>query len=65
MSRNRLVKDSRPTLMSASNIRPSLVGKSNFDTDRLYTQILEKGMYMGIPPFTYPETETVQSPFNP
>lgn len=34
-------------------------------TEQLYEVVLQKGQYMGFPPFTYSETGTVQSSYNP
>jgi hypothetical protein len=74
MPRNRLVIDQRPTNSSVKDPKPTLDSVTDpkpsmtFNTssnDVLYTQVLTKGMYMGIPPFTYSEAGTVQSPFNP
>jgi hypothetical protein len=66
MSKNLVVEDTKPRNELVLDTKPSnqSVG-GDFGADRLYTQVLTAGMYLGIPPFTYPEAGTVQSSFSP
>ncbi len=61
---NELVIDEKPVNRSVEDVRPNmnLIG---VEPNRTYTQTLTVGMYMGIPPHTYPEEVDVESPFSP
>lgn len=65
MSKNSQVLDQKPLNSSVDNTAPLNSGARIAEIDILYAQVLTAGMYMGIPPFTYPEAGTVQSPFSP
>lgn len=74
MSKNLRVEDIKPSNLAVLDVKPSnsLVVDAkpknlaiSTEVDRLYTQVLTEGMYMGIPPFTYPEAGTIESPFSP
>lgn len=75
MSKNLMVEDTKPKNIQVFDAKPSNslvedtkpknVGAATFETEQLYTQVLGAGMYMGIPPHTYPEAGTVISSFSP
>lgn len=74
MPRNSLVIDAKPVNFLVVDRKPGnfLVidtkGKNNIvsgNENRLYTTTLTAGMYMGIPPFTYPETTSFDTPYAP
>ena len=64
MIKNQIVEDVKPENIVVQDVLPKNLLVENI-SDRLYTQVLSAGMYMGIPPHTYPEAGTVQSPFSP
>lgn len=59
------VIDTKPKNAQVIDTRPKNTSINVEFTNRVYEQVLTAGMYMGIPPFTYPEAGTVQSPFSP
>lgn len=64
MIKNKMVEDVKPENIVVQDVLPKNLLVDNIN-DRLYEQVLSAGMYMGIPPHTYPTAGTVQSPFSP
>ena len=64
MSKNEQVVDPKPKNELVFDQKPKLSSLST-EINQLYNQILTAGIYMGIPPFTYPSAGTVSSPFSP
>ena len=58
------VFDEKPNALKVFDEKPT-TDQLGVETNRLYQQILTAGMYMGIPPHTYSEAGTVNSPFSP
>ncbi len=65
MPNNFGIKDIKPANLGAKEIKPQSVSVKPGNENRVYEQVLTAGMYMGIPPFTYPEEQTIISPFSP
>lgn len=63
--KNFSVEDVLPNNEMVSDAKPKMIGPDAGLVDQLYDQVITAGMYMGIPPFTYPEAGTVSSPFSP
>ena len=66
MTKNLIVEDIKPKNELVEDVKPKnqLVG-GDFGADQLYQQILTAGMYVGIPPFTYPTAGTTLKYFFP
>lgn len=62
---NKAVIDYKPKSEGIIDFKPNNENIALDTTSQLYEQTLSAGMYMGIPPHTYPETIVVQSPFSP
>ena len=65
MPKNIDIIDYKPVNAGVIDYKPN---NNSFNLDfsnQVYEQTLSAGMYMGIPPFTYPETITINSPFSP
>ena len=54
----------KPKVGEMIDVKPK-IGNLADNPNRLYEQVLTAGMYMGIPPHTYPTIGTVLSPFSP
>ena len=53
--------DEKPKVMRVFDEKPKMTNMLS-ETNRLYERTLGAGMYMGIPPFTYPTTIIVLDP---
>ena len=62
---NEAVIDILPKNNKIQDIAPKMRNFASSDTEQYYTVILGAGMYMGIPPHTYPTAGTVQTSFSP
>ena len=64
MPKNLQVVDIKPKTDLIINAKPKNDATRTEFTNQLYEQVLTAGMYMGIPPHTYPSAGTVQSPLS-
>ena len=64
MPKNLKVIDVLPKNKAVIDILPKM-SKIGEEMNRVYTQPLGAGMYMGIPPHTYPTAIDVITPFSP
>ena len=66
MPKSFIVEDIKPKNEAVIDILPkNLMGVGENLGDQLYEVVLGAGMYMGIPPHTYPVAGPVQSPYSP
>ena len=64
MPKNLRIIDVIPKNQAPIDILPKM-SKFGEEMNRVYTQTLGAGMYMGIPPHTYPNSIDVITPFSP